>query len=351
MSELKTMIEQSVMRLFDDQIDRDFMVAVEENGFPHEFWQTIEELGIDRVLASEANGGMDGTWSDCYSVIRACGLHGVPLPIPEAIACHWIMSEAGLDNRDGVPAVLVNSLPPADDAAFIDAPAQAVPWGRDANYFVGLQENANGVDAVLIESSEAAINQDQNLAGDPRDLVSFSKANVAARAPVGLPADTLRWVMAMMRSAQIAGAGSACLKLGLDYTSEREQFGRPLARFQAIQHHLANMSGELATVEAMSASAFESMTKIGLGTAGESKTRFDIAASKCRASDAVEPITKIGHQVHGAIGFTYEYGLHFLTRRLWSWRAEFGGSGEWARYLGQIAVTSTGDGIWQVITG
>ena len=350
MSELKAMIEQSVMRLFEDQIDRDFMVAVEEQGFPHEFWRTIEELGIDRILAGEESGGMNGTWRDCYPVIRACGLYGVPLPIPEVIASHWLMHAAGIGSRDGLPAVLVDSLPAADDHEEIHAPAQRVPWGREAAYFVGLQPSANGVDVVLLDRTEATINTDQNLAYDPRDSVSFSKAKVAARAPVKLPADALRWVMAMMRSAQIAGAGSACLKLGLDYTSEREQFGRPLARFQAIQHHLANMSGELATVEAMSASAFESMDQNGLGSADENTTKFDIAAAKCRASDAVEPLTKIGHQVHGAIGFTYEYGLHFLTRRLWSWRAEFGGSGEWARYLGKVAVTAGGDGIWAVIT-
>ena len=350
MSELGTMIEENVVRLFDDQVDRDFFVSVEENGFPHELWQTVQELGIDRVLAKETDGGMDGNWSDAYPVVRSCGLYGVPLPIPEAIATHWLMTHAGLPLRDGIPAVIANILPPTTNPKQLDMHVERVPWGRDANYFVGLRETSNGADVIVIDAAEAQVTTDQNLAYDARDSVTFQNATVAERASVSLAPDALRCAMAMMRSAQIAGAGSACLKLGLNYTSEREQFGRPLARFQAIQHHLANMSGELATVEAMSASAFESLDRYGLNVNDNLKAKFDIAAAKCRASDAVEPLTKIGHQVHGAIGFTYEYGLHFLTRRLWSWRAEFGGSAEWAQYLGEIAVGAGGDGIWGVIT-
>ncbi|MGR8947539.1 MAG: acyl-CoA dehydrogenase family protein [Gammaproteobacteria bacterium] len=350
MSELKTMIEENVVRLFDDQIDRDFFVAVEENGFPHELWQTVLELGIDRVLATEADGGMNGTWSDAYPVVRACGLYGVPLPIPEAIASHWLMHNAGLSLRAGIPAVLADVVPSTADLNRLDMHVERVPWGRDASYFIGLQETSSGADVIVIDAAQAQVTADQNLAYDARDSVTFQNAAIAERGSVSLAPDALRCVMAMLRSAQIAGAGSACLKLGLEYTSEREQFGRPLARFQAIQHHLANMSGELATVEAMSASAFESLDRYGLTNNDNLKGKFDIAAAKCRASDAVEPLTKIGHQVHGAIGFTYEYGLHFLTRRLWSWRAEFGGSGEWAKYLGEVAVASGGDGIWGVIT-
>jgi acyl-CoA dehydrogenase len=54
--------------------------------------------------------------------------------------------------------------------------------------------------------------------------------------------------------------------------------------------------------------------------------------------------------VHGAIGFTYEYDLQFLTRRLWSWRAEFGAHGEWGEILGRVAAAQGGDGIWSWLT-
>ena len=251
--------------------------------------------------------------------------------------------------REGIPGILPEILESGANLDNLSAEVQHVPWGREADYFVGLQRNGDVADVIVIDKS-STIKLDLNLSRDARDTVLFEQSPVSARGNTDLANDALRCLMALMRSAQIAGAGSTCLKLGLEYTSEREQFGRPLARFQAIQHHLAYMSGELATVEAMSASAFEALDKRGLHSDDATSAKFEIAAAKCRASDAVEPLAKIGHQVHGAIGFTYEYGLHFLTRRLWSWRAEFGGSSEWARYLGRVAIASGGDEIWGVIT-
>jgi hypothetical protein len=54
--------------------------------------------------------------------------------------------------------------------------------------------------------------------------------------------------------------------------------------------------------------------------------------------------------VHGAIGFTYEHSLHFLTRRLWSWRAEFGGESRWAIALGRQVVARGAGALWEELT-
>lgn len=349
MSELRNMVEESVNKLFTDLVDRDFLMAAEETAFSTELWETVLELGIDRILASEANGGMGGTWRDAHPVVRACGVFAVPLPIPEAIIATWLLEQAGLPVRTGIPGLLPEALPAATNKT-LSAEIARVPWGRQADYFIGLTANGNNTELVIIDAAQASVTPDQNLSRDPRDTVVFQNAAIAESASIAMVPEAIRWLAALMRSAQIAGAGSACLKLGLEYTSEREQFGRPLARFQAIQHHLANMAGELATVEAMSATAFDRLDKLGLAGDTDQNAQFDIAAAKCRASDAVELLTKIGHQVHGAIGFTFEYGLHFLTRRLWSWRSEFGGGAEWAQYLGQTAMDAGGDKIWSVIT-
>jgi acyl-CoA dehydrogenase len=54
--------------------------------------------------------------------------------------------------------------------------------------------------------------------------------------------------------------------------------------------------------------------------------------------------------VHGAIGFTYEHSLHFATRRLWSWRAEFGSESGWAVELGRRVAARGADALWSDIT-
>ncbi len=347
MSELRNILEESVARVFAEQVTNEFLSSVEETGWPQELWDTISELGIPQVLVDETRGGMSGTWADAYVVVRRCGYCCLPLPVPEAILAGWLAERASIGLPAGAAGILPHAVPASNISGdTLTAQISRVPWGRDADYFIGI---TTAQELVLVARDGVDITGEENLGQDPRDTVTFNQTPVVQRAPINLPADSIRWLCALLRSAQIAGASSRCLEIGVQYVGEREQFGRTLSRFQAIQHQLAVMAGSLATVEAMAASAFRTMDIHGIATDGRD-AKFEIAAAKCRASDAVEPITRIGHQVHGAIGFTYEYGLHFLTRRLWAWRAEFGGSGEWAEYLGHIATQQGGDDIWGYIT-
>jgi acyl-CoA dehydrogenase len=77
---------------------------------------------------------------------------------------------------------------------------------------------------------------------------------------------------------------------------------------------------------------------------------LDVAAAKIRTGEAVGASTSVAHQVHGAIGITREHSLHFATRRLWSWRAEFGAETEWASRLGRNLAESGGAGFWPALT-
>jgi acyl-CoA dehydrogenase len=77
---------------------------------------------------------------------------------------------------------------------------------------------------------------------------------------------------------------------------------------------------------------------------------FEAAAAKIRVGEAAGVGAGIAHQSHGAIGFTYEHHLHFVTRRLWSWRAEFGGEGEWSERLGRQACARGADQLWADVT-
>jgi acyl-CoA dehydrogenase len=65
---------------------------------------------------------------------------------------------------------------------------------------------------------------------------------------------------------------------------------------------------------------------------------------------AVDAATRIAHQVHGAMGFTYEHRLHHYTKRLWSWRDDFGTEVYWNTLLGRKALEVGGDGLWPFLT-
>jgi alkylation response protein AidB-like acyl-CoA dehydrogenase len=61
-------------------------------------------------------------------------------------------------------------------------------------------------------------------------------------------------------------------------------------------------------------------------------------------------VAEIAHQLHGAIGFTVEHELHLFTRRLWSWRDEFGTESEWSARLGDQLIREGADAVWMALT-
>lgn len=150
-------------------------------------------------------------------------------------------------------------------------------------------------------------------------------------------------IMAFARTCQIAGALDAALSLSVTYVNERQQFGRPLGKFQAVQQSLASFACEAAAANCAAMGAAQALD------CGDAE--FEIAAAKLRANRAVEVGTTVAHQVHGAIGFTQEYSLHHLTRRLWQWRSEFGNDAYWSRKLGSAVAKRGADSFWPYMAG
>ncbi|MEN9726593.1 MAG: hypothetical protein RL434_959 [Pseudomonadota bacterium] len=347
MNEAQKILEDSVSRLFADSVDRDLLTRMENDPWNADLWQACVELGLPQVMVGEARDGMDGGWVEGFIVARACGHHAVPLPVVEQMLAGHLADRAGLALPGGVAGLLPAVIPAAAISGnTVSMTQRRVPWGRRADYFIGLTAQA---ELLLIGKDGSKCQAETNLAREPRDEVVLHASPILARGATDLPAEAVRWLGALLRSAQIAGAAAACLEMSVKYTSDREQFGRKLSQFQAIQHHLAEIAGQMASVDTMALAACVALEQRGLSAAGRD-ARFELAAAKCRASEAVEPLTRLSHQVHGAIGFTYEYDLQFLTRRLWSWRAEFGAHGEWGEYLGTIAQQEGGDGIWAYMT-
>jgi len=139
----------------------------------------------------------------------------------------------------------------------------------------------------------------------------------------------------------MAGAISAVAAMTLRYSGEREQFGRPIGRFQAVQAHLVTIHQQATVVASAVDGAVEA---VELGRGG-----FEIACAKMLADRAARLVTAAAHQTHGAIGMTKEYPLHYLTRRLWAWRDEAGGHRRWADRLGSALVASGPDALYPAI--
>jgi len=349
MSETAAILGQMVDRLFTDHVDRKLLVAADEGCWPNDLWALVEEQGLTAALVPEAKGGMGASFHDAFVIVRACGFHRVPLPLPETIAAGWLLACAGLDIPPG-PLTLGGAHP--EDRLRLEragagwrlfGTARRVPWGRQANSVVIAVKQAETTLIVRAPREGCAIEPGANLAGEFRDTLTYRDHPVEAVAwRHGFAVDPVAVLGAMMRSGQMAGALSDVLGRSVTYANDRHQFGRPIGKQQAIQQNLAVLAAEAAAVDVAAEAAFRA--------ADEGNPEFLVAAAKVRAGIAVSPTVGIAHQVHGAIGFTMEHPLQWSTRRLNSWRTEFGNDRFWAVILGRRILHLGADDFWPHIT-
>lgn len=344
MNELQSLFHDTVTRLFTDLATQDLLERTEEGEWPGELWEAIEQGGLTRPNLPEDVGGAGGTWSDAYLIVRAAGRFCVPLPVAETLLAGWLLNRAGIEIPDGPLTVLPEVVEHAAlEGGGLNHKTHRVPWGRNVAHAVFVTERDGTSRVGLLALDGADIAEGDNLAREPRDDIEFTNATPIALAEAELPPGAPALFGAMLRSAQMAGALESILAQAVQYAGERIQFGRPIAKFQAIQQDLARLAGQVAASTTAAQVAFRAADREGDFT-------FEVACAKVRVGDAVEESTSIAHQVHGAIGFTYEHKLHFATRRLWSWRAEYGTASEWAALLGRAAIARGADELWPYVT-
>lgn len=151
---------------------------------------------------------------------------------------------------------------------------------------------------------------------------------IAARAlgPDELP----RELAALVTACQMVGALERTLELTLAFANDRMQFGKPIGKFQAIQHQLAVMAEQVV--------AARMAAQIGCQGEGLVPHPARAAVAKSRASEAAAIVAPMAHAIHGAIGITAALDLQLFTRRLHAWRAEHGSETYWNRELGRAVL-------------
>jgi acyl-CoA dehydrogenase len=266
--------------------------------------------------------------------LLAAGLDLPPVDQPLTIALAGAVTAEASDDGDGPGRFVLTGT--ATDVAWAGVASSvavlaAPPAGFDGSLLAL-------VDAAGLPSSDAA-----NLAGEPRGSLVLD--GVPASGAVLSEEETQRVQAryALARAVQLAAALQQILAWTVQYAGERQQFGRPLGKFQAIQMELAQMAGEVTAVSALTDAAVQALER-------GADVLAPAAAAKVRAGAAVEVVARLAHQVHGAIGFTQEYRLHHLTRRCWSWRDEAGSELVWARVLGAGVLAGGADRLWPALT-
>ncbi len=248
--------------------------------------------------------------------------HRGPDPTLESRAFgEWLLELAGIQTPGGLVTVSLTFR------------TERVPWGRRADWMIA----ASSEEIVLWSLSDAVVEPGESLAGEERDTVRLDGVEPVARA--ALPADAVRLRGALVRSVLMAHALEKICEMSIAHARERRQFGRPIGSFQAVQAHLVTIAQQTALVG------------VAVDAAVARQGAFEIAAATLMAASAAITAARAAHQVHGARGVTRVHPLGVQTRRLWSWRCEWGSEREWAERLGAPAARAGADRLYPAITG
>ncbi|MBY6262021.1 acyl-CoA dehydrogenase [Azospirillum sp. 412522] len=350
MNETSQIVKDTASRLFADRISPKLLLEAEAGIWPAEEWALIEEMGLPFAMVGEDDGGVGLDDVDAATLVRVAGAEAVPLPLAETMLANRFLAAAGLALASG-PATVAPvcpedrfSLERGSDGWRLSGTAHRIPWGRTAQTIVVLAEMGPQCFVVRLGNEQIRVEPAQNLAIEPRDSVIVEAVlpdEAVAPLPIGWGVDDLIAMGAALRTAAIAGAIGRVLEMTVGYANDRVQFGRAIGKFQAVQQSLAVMAGHAAAASGAADLAAEGLSQ----RAGS----MAIGIGKARAGEAAGVVSTIAHQVHGAIGFTHEHSLHFLTKRLWSWRSEFGNESHWNRQFGEQMAKAGADGVWPLI--
>jgi acyl-CoA dehydrogenase len=333
--DMRNEFRESATRLFGDFATPAVLEAAEGGQFPQALWDAVEASGFGLALVAEEQGGIGAGLQEAAAILQAAGEHAVPGPLLESVIGNHLLAIAGRE-PSAQPLAL----------AFVDAlvaPGQAVtvrnvPWAGSALQVLVLARGQSGAMLGVAPAKAVALRPEiGDASGEPSARVELAAGTEWIALP-GAEFDGLLRRAALLRGAQMMGAMRWCLERTTAYTQERKQFGREIGKFQVVQQMMAELASAVVAAHAILDAAIAAPDNAML-----------VAAARSRLADAADTVFALSHQVHGAIGFSYEYVLHFRTRRLMVWRDQFGTTAYWRRALARSFAGRGADAVWPLI--
>jgi acyl-CoA dehydrogenase len=344
-------VGETAARIFADLADPQAINRAPDGAWREPLWRALAGSGLTLAWVPEDGGGAGASLADGFEILQVAGRFALPIPLGETLLAGWLLSRAGIAAPAG--PMTVAPARPNDHVALnadgtLSGRARGVPFAREARHLAVLATGSAGTVVALVEAGKCRVAPGRTLAGDPCDEVTFAGVRplCVAPAPAGLDQSALMLMGATVRSVECAGALEEVLSLTVRYANERVAFERPIAKFQAVQHNLARLAGEVAAAVAAAGSAADTIAQ---AQGFDEAVFLEAASAKIRCAEAAQEGAAIAHQVHGAIGITKEHILHRYTLRLLSWRDDFGNESHWAVALGKLVAARGADDLWPLV--
>lgn len=270
-------------------------------------WKEIVELGWTGLTVPVEYGGIGADFTDACLVAEELGRSGLATPFAATVAAATAITRSGTDDQQQhwLPAIVEGAViaqpsAPADittTASHISGQAPFVPFATEAAALL--------LASALVKTDAPGITTRQlDVIGNEPVYAVTLDAVPAQPLPEGHHATAHATILTC---AEMVGGAQAVLDLTVEYAGQRRQFGQPIGSFQAVQHHCANMA-----IDVLGArfAAYEAAWHLGTGA----DATLAVSTAKAVVSEAYQRVCALGHQVHGAIGFTAEHPLHRYLR-------------------------------------
>lgn len=356
------LLADSVGRLLAERANFETRSALlrDGRGWNRALWRDMAELGLLGLGFSAEDGGLDGGGVETMIVAEAFGraLSLEPWLATTVLAGGALRRGADAEQRAArIPAIiagertmaLAHAEPGAPrhtlDAIATVAQDGAAGWtltgtkiavlhGGDADELVVSARTDAGTRLFLVDGAAAGVARDSvtGYDGIPVATVRFDAAAAEPLAGDAASGDVLAAVIddaVAALCAEAVGAMAEIIDLTSEYLKTRQQFGTPLAAFQALQHRLVDM---LIQVELSRSMAVHAALSVDGAPAAE--RALNLSAAKAQIGRAGRMVGQNAVQLHGAIGFTAEYKVGHLFKRLTAIDALFGDADH---HLGRIA--------------
>ena len=296
-------LQEGVRHLAQGRFPIDTVRGMETSGgVDRKLWGELAEAGVFCLCVPEGGGGVGLGMAESVLVFEELGKSLVPGPlVATALAAELVPGAATGEEvvtliEPGHEPVLVEHLDVADRVLVL------------------------GVDGIRSVHPSELAGKPVERPTDPLTPVSLVGTIPAGERLAGPDeAAALRRKGTVMTAALQLGLASAVTTLAVEYARDRQQFGRPIAGFQAVKHILADMA---VRAEVARAAVYAAGVTLDDPTVGDPDRATSVA--KLTAGDAAIRNGKGAIQVHGGMGFTWEVDAHLFLKRAWALDTAFG---------------------------
>lgn len=329
-------------------------MADEPAGYSAALWKEMVELGWTGLALPEVHGGVGAGFLELCLVVEELGRFQVPSPLVSTVVCCGLpLARYGTEAQRAewlgaiVRGRVMSAVPgrwdgtgdeiaavERDGGFVLDGTALFVPYAHAAEDLLVVPGEGP---ALLVDAASPGVGREplDAVGADRPHRVRFDGVTVPhdRALPAGRPvAEAIDAYGAAATCAAMVGAAQRVLDMTVAYAAEREQFGRPIGGFQAVQHHCANMAVDVLSSRFM---AYEAIWRLSVGL----EAAAEVSMAKAWVSEACRRVCDTGHQVHGAIGFTHEHDLHLFSGQMAAWALAFGDADHhWSHVAGHLGL-------------